>query len=109
MSQPIQRPFNKPQPDISFDKAHFCFTGTFAFGTRKHCADAVVARGATAGSLKVKTNYLVIGIYATESWIHSFYGRKIEKAMEMRDESLPVGIIGEHNWVQYLDKRYQPE
>jgi len=95
-------PLDQPQPEISFDSTNFCFTGTFAFGTRKHCEDAVEKRGAAAGSLTAKTDYLVIGIYATDSWAHSSYGRKIEKAVEMKKKSLPIRIIGEQHWAQYL-------
>ena len=95
-------PLDQPQPDISFDNTHFCFTGTFAFGTRKHCEDAVTGRGALAGSLTAKTNYLVIGIYATDSWAHSSYGRKIEKAVEMKKKDAPISIISEQHWVQCL-------
>ena len=95
-------PLDNPQPDISFDKTNFCFTGTFAFGTRKHCEEAVTSRGASAGSLTAKTNYLVIGVYATDSWAHSSYGRKIEKAVEMKAKYSPISIIGEQHWVQCL-------
>ncbi len=95
-------PLDQPQPEISFDKTNFCFTGTFAFGTRKHCEDAVAGRGAAAGSLTAKTNYLVIGVYATDSWAHSSYGRKIEKAVEMKKKALPIRIIGEQHWAQCL-------
>ena len=95
-------PLDNPQPDISFDKTNFCFTGTFAFGTRKHCEEAVTSRGASAGSLTAKTNYLVIGVYATDRWAHSSYGRKIEKAVEMKAKYSPISIIGEQHWVQCL-------
>ena len=96
-------PLDQPQPNVFFDNTNFCFTGTFAFGTRGQCEDAVVQRGAAAGTLTSKTNYLVIGVYATDSWVHSSYGRKIEKAVEMKKKSLPISIIGEQHWVQFLD------
>lgn len=95
-------PLDQPQPEITFDNTSFCFTGTFAFGTRKHCEDAVTKRGATAGSLTAKTDYLVIGVYATDSWAHSSYGRKIEKAVEMKKKPSPICIVGEQHWVQHL-------
>jgi len=97
-------PLDEPPPEILFDQTRFCFTGTFAFGSRQECEDAVERRGATAGLLTLKTDYLVIGIYATESWIHSSYGRKIERAVELKEEGVPVSIIGEAHWVEFLSR-----
>jgi NAD-dependent DNA ligase len=97
-------PLDDPQPEITFNNASFCFTGTFAFGTRKHCEEAVLLRGGSSDALTAKTNYLVVGIYATDTWAHSSYGRKIEKAAEMRQKSVPISIISEEHWVQSLDK-----
>lgn len=96
-------PLDEPPPKVSFEGKSFCFTGTFAFGCRKDCEEAIVQRGGVAGSLTKKTNYLVIGVYATESWAHSSYGRKIEKAVVMRDEGLPICLIGEEHWVSCLN------
>ena len=43
-------------------------------------------------------NYLVLGTYVSESWIHENFGRKIEKAMGYRDGGLPLAIITEEHW-----------
>jgi len=59
--------------------------------------------GAKAGSLSKKTNYLVVGIYATESWAHSSFGRKIEKAVAMQDEGLGVQIVSEEHWTNFIN------
>lgn len=95
-------PFDVPQPRIRFAEARFCFTGTFAFGVRRECEAAVEAKGALCGSLNHDTGYLVIGIYATDAWIHSAFGRKIEKAVAMRDNGVPIAIVGEQHWVAQL-------
>ncbi|ALG61506.1 hypothetical protein ASS64_14720 [Erythrobacter sp. AP23] len=34
-------PLCQPAPPIIFDGKTFCFTGTFSFGQRKHCEEAV--------------------------------------------------------------------
>lgn len=95
-------PFCEPFPTIKFTNANFCFTGTFAFGSRTECENAVVELGGVAGSLTKKTSYLVIGAYATDSWAHSAYGRKIEKAVGMRADGVPISIVGESHWVGHL-------
>lgn len=95
-------PIDTPQPELKFEGSRFCFTGTFAFGSRRHCEEAVVARGGEVGSLVQSTRYLVIGIYATDSWAHSAFGRKIERAVDWRDRGLPISIVSEEHWATAL-------
>jgi NAD-dependent DNA ligase len=95
-------PLDDPQPQLNFDRTNFCFTGTFAYGTRKKCEEAVAALGASSGSLTRDTHYLIIGIYATDSWAHSSYGRKIEKAVSMKRDGHQIAIIGEGHWLSNL-------
>lgn len=92
-------PINKPLPDIDFNGSTFLFTGTCAFGTRKECQDAIEKLGGVnAKGVTKKLNYLILGTYVTDSWAHESFGRKIEKAMEYRDEGLPLVIITEEHW-----------
>jgi NAD-dependent DNA ligase len=95
-------PLCNPAPTMNFSGAAICFTGTFAFGSRKECEAAVARRGAVPCSLTAKTRYLVIGIYATESWSQSAFGRKIERAVEMRSEGRPINIVGEAHWTEQM-------
>jgi NAD-dependent DNA ligase len=95
-------PLCDPAPTLSFAGWRYCFTGTFNFGKRKDCEDAVIARGASAGGLSQKTNVLVIGIYATESWKHSSFGNKILEASDWRDAGIPISIVSEEHWVKAL-------
>lgn len=95
-------PLCQPAPSVTFEGMAYCFTGTFSFGQRKHCEEAVVSRGGSGGSLTKATNYLVIGAYATESWKHSSFGNKILKAVEMRGAGVPISIISESHWVTHL-------
>lgn len=95
-------PLCKPLPDVVFPERNFCFTGTFAFGARNDCETAVTGKGARAGALTQKTNYLVIGCYASDAWIHSTYGRKIEKACEYKSMGLKINIISEDHWLNSL-------
>lgn len=96
-------PFDSPLPEVLFLERRFCFTGTFVFGSRNVCKSAVLERGAIEGSLTQKTDFLVVGEYATDSWKHSTYGRKIEKAVAFRDhKGLPIAIISEAHWREAL-------
>jgi NAD-dependent DNA ligase len=95
-------PLCSPAPKLSFAGVKYCFTGTFNFGQRKACEKAVFELGAEAGSLTQKTNVLVIGAYATESWKHSSFGNKIISASEWRENGLPISIVSEEHWVSFL-------
>lgn len=100
--KPSTLPLCEPPPPLSFEGRVFCFTGTFIFGQRKDCERAVAERGATFGSLTRRTDFLVIGAYATDSWKHSPFGNKILKACAMRDEGGLISIIAEEYWTQHL-------
>lgn len=95
-------PFCQPAPVIEYPGRRFCFTGTFGYGQRKDCEAAVVERGGSAGGISRKTEYLVVGIYATDAWAHSSYGRKIEEAVNFRSQGHPVRIVGEEYWLSSL-------
>lgn len=95
-------PLCDPAPELVFDGYRYCFTGTFNFGGRTQCEAAIEERGGVAGSLTQKTNVLVIGMYATESWKHSAFGTKIIKAVDMRDSGIPISIVSEEHWMNYL-------
>lgn len=96
-------PLDNPQPTLCISGSHFCFTGTFAFGSRKQCEQAVAKLGGYSGSMTMRTDYLVVGIYATESWAHSSYGRKIEKALTMKEKGVNITIIGENHWLLFVN------
>lgn len=95
-------PLCSPAPTLRFDGTSYCLTGTFSYGQRKHCERATAARGASCGSLTKRTDFLVIGAYATESWKHSSFGNKILKAVDMRRSGVPISIVAEAHWAKYL-------
>ena len=94
-------PINDPQPRMEYEGKRFCFTGTFEWGKRKDCEEKVKNLGGRLGGINKSLDYLVVGKYESESWIHGQYGRKIEKAMELR-QNFPVAIISEEHWVASL-------
>jgi NAD-dependent DNA ligase len=92
-------PLCEPAPEIVFQNQVFVFTGTCAYGTRKECQAVVEELGGThIRNVTKALNYLVLGTYVTDSWIHESYGRKIEKAMKYRDDGVPLSIVSEQLW-----------
>lgn len=84
----------------------FVFTGTGTFGTRKAMQKATVdAGGAVERGITIRTNYVVLGTYVTPAWVHQSFGRKIEKAMEYRDEKgTGLSIVHEEDWMAALKR-----
>ena len=93
-------PIDKPEPNIIIEGASFCFTGTFEYGTRKECEKITIEKGGAATRLNGSTDFLVIGAYATDSWIHSSYGRKIETALNYKEKGKNIKIIAESHWIK---------
>lgn len=100
--KPTGLPLCDPPPALSFEGQRYCLTGTFLYGPRRKCEDAVIGRGGEIGSVTKKTTVLVIGAYATESWKHSSFGNKILKACEYREAGTPITIVSEQHWVAHL-------
>jgi NAD-dependent DNA ligase len=92
-------PINDPMPTISFEGHSFLFTGTCAFGTRKQCQEIIESLGGiNAKGVTKSLNYLILGTYVTDSWAHESFGRKIEKAINYRDNGVPLANVTEEHW-----------
>jgi NAD-dependent DNA ligase len=99
-------PFCDPVPLITFPGQAFCLTGIFKRGGRSACEAEIRERGGTIHvALTQKTNYLVVGAYASQDWKHSSFGTKILKAIEYRDRNIGTKIIGEDAWSKALERR----
>ena len=83
----------------------FVFTGTGVFGTRKMMHDATIgACGTAERNITKQTNFVVLGTYVTPAWAHQSFGRKIEKAMEYRDQlGTGLHIVHEEDWMRALE------
>ena len=87
----------KPDQPFLFEA---CVTGKFAFGPRSEIEKLIEERGGElSNSITKKVNYLVIGTFSSRDWIHSSYGRKIEKAVEYRDNGDDIAIISEDHFI----------
>jgi hypothetical protein len=96
--------YTEPVPVITFPGMRFCFTGTFRYGGRKVCEQAVISRGATVGNIAKTTDYLVVGSRITDAWKHSTFGLKITQAMAWE-----VDIVKEDDWIAALKGKAEPK
>ncbi|MCL2831387.1 MAG: hypothetical protein FWD77_11745 [Betaproteobacteria bacterium] len=101
---PVDIPDLPSDPDASiiFPGMTFCFTGEFDFGTRRDCEEAMILRGAHAGQLTQKVDYLVIGSHVSKSWKSEKYGAKIEHAVQYRARNGKPRIVTEKQWLDAL-------
>lgn len=96
-------PLNDPIPELDWLDRVFLFTGVMAYGPRKDCESLVTERGGVIGnSVSKKVHFLVVGSIGNEQWLHSSYGTKIKKAVELRNSGVPIAIISETHWQQVL-------
>ena len=96
--------FDSPLPEIVFDNNVFCFTGDFAFGSKKDCEENTKSLGGIVkNGVSKKVDYLIVGSIGSEAWIHTSYGRKIEEAWERKEEeNLNLYVVPEDHWANYL-------
>lgn len=83
-------------PEISFENKTFCFTGASKRGTRNEIADIICRRGGSYNDRLTKdTSYLIVGADGNPCWAFSCYGRKVEKAMDMRKAGHHIVVVNE--------------
>lgn len=96
-------PLDTPPPLISWQGEVYVFTGKFAYGTRTHCTIEVMNRGGEVeDAVTRRTTFLVLGTFGSRDWKNTSYGRKIEKAVDLRAAGLPLRIVAEDHWANAL-------
>ncbi len=98
-------PLDSPLPNpILFPERNFVVTGRFAYGTRRKVSDVISALGGipTDSAPTRQTHYLVIGLFASRDWANTNYGRKIERAVELRDSGSSISIVSEEHWKRFV-------
>lgn len=92
-------------PVISFDDYSFCFTGESKRATLEEMKTLAQDRGAkVVESVSPDLDYLIVGAAGNPCWAYSSYGRKIEKAMELRRQGSKLLIVHESDFFDALAK-----
>jgi hypothetical protein len=87
------------EPKIVFQAARFCFTGAAA-GFQRADAEALVCRlGGRIGAVDRDLDWLVLGGRGNPAWAYAAYGRKVEKAMELKKAGRPLSIVREADFL----------
>lgn len=86
-------------PTVSFPGATFCFTGASAKYKRAEFEEIVKGLGGEPiPGVTAKLNYLVIGAEGNPCWAFACYGRKVEKAVELRKKGIRVVLVHENDF-----------
>ncbi|WP_304343892.1 BRCT domain-containing protein [Chryseobacterium koreense] len=83
-------------PEIIFENKTFCVTGILSRGTRTELQNAIKEKGGTpVNSISKKTDYLIIGDTSNACWSYACYGRKVEKALDLRKSGHTIVLVHE--------------
>jgi hypothetical protein len=99
-------PLDRPPPLICWGPDEvYVFTGKFAYGTRADLQREVASRGSVCEeNITRRTSFFVIGTFGSEDWAHTSYGRKIQRAVELKTSGFPLRIVGEDHWASALSR-----
>jgi hypothetical protein len=86
-------------PEIDFPDRLFCCTGASTRAVRQDMVKEVVARrGLHSERISEHLNYLIVGSAGNPCWAFSCYGRKVEKAVELRKSGHRLLIVHENDF-----------
>ncbi len=86
-------------PTITFPGSTFCFTGASSKYKRTDFERLVRELGGEPlTGVSAKLQYLVIGAEGNPCWAYACYGRKVEKAVELRRKGVKVVLVHENDF-----------
>ena len=94
-------PLDDPPPLLETPNRLFVLTGRFAYGTRASCVELLRNNGGwDEPRVTKRSDYLIIGAFASRDWLQTSYGNKIKKAEEYREKYSRPHIISEEYWLR---------
>jgi len=92
-----------PIESLIIPESVFCLTGDFVSGDRKKVTQLLHSLGAkTSSSMNTSVDYLLIGTLARRDWLYTSHGRKIEKALLLKQEGRTITIITERTLLKHI-------
>ncbi|MFH1158350.1 MAG: BRCT domain-containing protein [Pseudomonadota bacterium] len=86
-------------PEIKFSGFTFCVTGSSHTYSRKEFEKIITDLGGVPSSTVTQSvDYLVIGADGNPCWVYACYGRKVEKAIELRKMGRKIIIVHENDF-----------
>ena len=92
------------EPNVTFFEKTFCITGVLKRGNRETLQNDIRKLGGVpTESISKKTDYLIVGDNGNPAWAFSCYGRKVEKALNLRKEGHTITLIHEFDFADIVD------
>lgn len=86
-------------PEVVFQGAKFCFTGASSRYKRTEIAEIVQGLGGeVVNDVSSRVDYLVIGADGNPCWAYACYGRKVEKAVQLRKKGARILLVHENDF-----------
>ncbi|MFY3790808.1 BRCT domain-containing protein [Ureibacillus sp. MALMAid1270] len=86
-------------PQIIFEGRTFSFTGTSSKAKRSEIAELITNNGGIFNNnVTQQTDYLIVGNDGNPCWAFSCYGRKVEKAVDLRKNGSSILIVHENDF-----------
>ncbi len=82
-------------PQMVFQNKYYCLTGIFS--RKQNEIESLIESkgGVNCQNVTLKTDYLIVGASGNPCWAFSCYGRKVEKAIQMRKDGKMIAIVNE--------------
>ncbi|GAA4274381.1 BRCT domain-containing protein [Aquimarina gracilis] len=91
-------------PNIEFDGKTFCVTGILKSGNRSELESLISDLGGIpTKTVSKKTDYLIVGDNGNPAWAFACYGRKVEKALEMRKSGHQICLVHEFDFMDVVE------
>lgn len=88
---------------VDLCNASVCHTGEFLYGTRAACERATLKAGGTCVDAVTKNcEYLIVGTRVSPDWVHTSFGKKIQRALELQAAGHSIEVISERRWLEAL-------
>lgn len=92
-------------PQIIFKNKTFCITGILKSGTRSQIEGKIKNLGGIPTKVvNMETDYLIVGDNGNPAWAFSCYGRKVEKALQLRKEGHTITLVHEFDFADLLEE-----
>ncbi|MBK0371042.1 BRCT domain-containing protein [Flavobacterium agrisoli] len=91
------------EPNIEIKNKTFCITGILKSGNRSTIEKQIKDLGGNpTKSVTKETDYLIVGDNGNQAWAFACYGRKVEKALELRKTGHTIVLIHEFDFMDIL-------
>lgn len=86
-------------PEIRIEGSVFCLTGKSFLMTRAKFQQVISDLGGIpSDSMTDRVDYLVVGAEGNPCWAYACYGRKVERAVELRKQGRRIQIVHENDF-----------